>query len=187
MNHSNYKITNCSCFDWKSLTDLISEIFPDVLSNSISYMLITWKKNIRLAKIDNRIVGFLIYSNKESDIAWLELIGVRKDVRKRGIGKHLLEAFEEDAAKRGYSRIELAVEKNSSAAIRLYESFGYSLLPREGKKFTYFKEIYPRSINNYLIHSDRTIFSQLSKKAYWKVVYWIFVNCDRKQKIFRNH
>ena len=135
-------IKKCSCFHWKKLFCLIIDSSPHVSTDSVSYMLRTWKEYTYLAFIGDTIVGFYIYNTSNPGIAWLELIGVRKDFRNRGIGEILFKSLLENVAKKGIKRIELAVKKDNFPAIKLYEKCGCSILPREGaKSFVTFKHL----------------------------------------------
>jgi len=58
-------------------------------------------------------------------------MGLAPDFRGRGIGKQLLQEGIRRAFENGLSRIELEVFSTNSAAIRLYESCGFTL---EGRK-----------------------------------------------------
>jgi ribosomal protein S18 acetylase RimI-like enzyme len=52
-------------------------------------------------------------------------IGVRKDYRRRGIGKRLIERTIARAKEKGLERIELEVFASNRPAIRLYEKVGF--------------------------------------------------------------
>lgn len=58
-------------------------------------------------------------------------MGVRADVRDRGVGKALLKAALERAFRQGLQRVELEVFRSNGAAVRLYEAHGFL---REGVK-----------------------------------------------------
>lgn len=57
---------------------------------------------------------------------WLEDLFVREDARRHGLGRALVERSLERARERGCKRIELDTTEDNDAAIRLYESFGFS-------------------------------------------------------------
>ena len=56
-------------------------------------------------------------------------MGVRREWRRRGIGRRLLSACLQQAREQGIEKIELEVYRDNEAALRLYESFGFA---REG-------------------------------------------------------
>jgi ribosomal protein S18 acetylase RimI-like enzyme len=54
-------------------------------------------------------------------------MGVRKDVRRQGIGKRLIVQTLEAAKERGLERVELDVYASNQPAIRLYEKVGFAV------------------------------------------------------------
>ncbi|MBA2439740.1 MAG: GNAT family N-acetyltransferase [Thermoleophilaceae bacterium] len=56
---------------------------------------------------------------------WLEDLFVREDRRRSGLGAALVEAALGRARKRGCARVELDVNEANSAALALYERFGF--------------------------------------------------------------
>jgi ribosomal protein S18 acetylase RimI-like enzyme len=54
-------------------------------------------------------------------------MGVRRDLRRRGIGRRLIERTIICARERGLERIELEVFASNSPAIKLYEDVGFVL------------------------------------------------------------
>jgi ribosomal protein S18 acetylase RimI-like enzyme len=58
-------------------------------------------------------------------------MGVRFEWRRQGIGRRLMDACLSRARKAGIEKVELEVFSDNVAAIRLYESFGFS---QEGRK-----------------------------------------------------
>ena len=59
----------------------------------------------------------------------LNALWVAENVRKRGLGRRLVERVCAWAASRGAQEVALEVATSSSAAIELYRSFGFSDLP----------------------------------------------------------
>ncbi|MBT4888959.1 MAG: GNAT family N-acetyltransferase [Rhodospirillales bacterium] len=67
------------------------------------------------------------YNRLEEDSSlYLAGIAVNEDCRGHGIGKQLMEMFEEDAADREYKKTSLIVFEQNTGAKRLYENLGYS-------------------------------------------------------------
>jgi GNAT superfamily N-acetyltransferase len=56
---------------------------------------------------------------------WLEDLFVREDARRSGLGAAIVESALERARQRGCARVELDVNEANSAAIALYERFGF--------------------------------------------------------------
>jgi ribosomal protein S18 acetylase RimI-like enzyme len=67
---------------------------------------------------------------KSAPDAWLEDLYVRDDARRSGLGRALVEAALERARERGCKRIELDVQEDNEAALRLYEACGFNLKPK---------------------------------------------------------
>jgi GNAT superfamily N-acetyltransferase len=57
---------------------------------------------------------------------WLEDLFVRREARRRGIAKALLQRVLERARERGCRRVELDTNEDNDGAIALYESLGFS-------------------------------------------------------------
>lgn len=74
------------------------------------------------------IIGFSL-SRIVLDEAELLLLAVKPDVQGRGVGKSLLEEFEQKAIMRGANRLHLEV-RNGNPAVKLYENAGFTLVGR---------------------------------------------------------
>ena len=75
------------------------------------------------AEIDSRMVGFVAGELRASeDLAWIATIGVFPEYRRNGIASALLAACERQLA---VSRVRLSVRQGNTAAINLYQNFGY--------------------------------------------------------------
>ncbi len=87
-----------------------------------------------VAVIDGSIVGWCDISRVPFEgmqhVGRLGM-GVKAEVRNRGVGKSLLEAALVRASNSGFERIELEVFSSNQKAVRLYESSGFTL---EGRK-----------------------------------------------------
>ncbi len=100
------------CFEkdvWPFL-DLIAVLtFPDV---------------IRLKAVeDGRMVGFVAGDPRPAEgVAWIATIAVLPEYRRRGIGRELLHACEDQMK---FPRIRLSVRASNESAIHLYETDGY--------------------------------------------------------------
>lgn len=78
------------------------------------------------------LVGFAIMSFAEED-AFLDLLGVRPDYQRRGLGRQLVRWLEKSAVVAGISTIYLEVRIKNRAARAFYQSLGYRdavLIPR---------------------------------------------------------
>ena len=82
--------------------------------------------NLSVAELDGKIVGYCLgfdhytfYANGR--VAWVEEIMVRESVRREGIGKALMENFEEWSRNRGSRLVALATRRAAS----FYKGIGY--------------------------------------------------------------
>ena len=65
---------------------------------------------------------------------WLEDLFVRREARRRGIARALLQRVLERARERGCRRVELDTNEDNDGAIRLYESLGFSAMSKESSR-----------------------------------------------------
>ncbi|QRG69474.1 GNAT family N-acetyltransferase [Brevibacillus choshinensis] len=74
-----------------------------------------------------RVTGETPHIVKEArdDEFYLDTVVVSGDSRGKGIGKALLNAFEEESERRGHEKIALLVDEDNQRARKLYESIGY--------------------------------------------------------------
>ncbi len=82
--------------------------------------------NLSVAEVDGEVVGYCLgfdhyafYANGR--ISWVEEITVKESLRKRGIGKVLMERFEEWSSSRGSRLVALATRRAAS----FYKGIGY--------------------------------------------------------------
>lgn len=92
--------------------------FADLLASPLGYL--------AAAEVDLDIVGYVLgldhltfYANGR--IAWVEEIMVREDCRRMGIGKLLMQSFEDWAASRNAKLVALATRR----AAGFYQALGY--------------------------------------------------------------
>jgi ribosomal protein S18 acetylase RimI-like enzyme len=87
-----------------------------------------------LAVVEDEVVGFCdIIPNTAKGFTHVGRLGmgVRFEWRRQGVGRRLLDACLSLARKAGIEKVELEVFSENVAAIRLYDSFGFS---QEGRK-----------------------------------------------------
>ena len=92
--------------------------------------------NLSVAEVNGEIIGYCLgfdhyvfYANGR--IAWVEEIAVKESARRRGVGKVLMENFEEWSSKRGNRLVALATRRATS----FYKSVGYE------ESATYFRKL----------------------------------------------
>ena len=80
---------------------------------------------IRLkAERNQEIIGFVIGDRRaRKDLGWVASIGVHPTYRRRGIGRRLLAACEQQL---GSARIRLSLRRSNEQALALYHQVGYA-------------------------------------------------------------
>lgn len=86
---------------------------------------LTFPQTVRIkAEADGRIIGFVIGDRRQrKKIGWVASIGVHPEYRRKGIGKLLLDACEEELA---MPKIRLVLRPSNKAAMHLYGVAGYN-------------------------------------------------------------
>lgn len=79
------------------------------------------------------VVGFAL-CRAVADEAELLLLAVRRDARRRGVGKTLLERFATLARRQGADRLHLEVREGNHA-VKLYEGAGFGLVGRRANYY----------------------------------------------------
>ena len=79
---------------------------------------------VLVAEVDGEIVGRITIgtSGSRADISGFVVV---KRCRRQGIGTALMDAVEEEARRRGSTRLELTVAKTNEGALALYAARGY--------------------------------------------------------------
>lgn len=83
--------------------------------------------NVLVACVQEDVVGFAIMRYADDD-AHLDLLAVKPEFQRAGIGRQLLQWLEECARVAGTFNIELEVRTDNAAAQRFYERLGYRRL-----------------------------------------------------------
>lgn len=96
---------------------------------------------LKVAKKDNKIIGFLAYFPKSAYVWHLLFLLVDKDFRRQGIAKKLLKFAVNDMVHRGALRVDLATRNNNFRAQSLYKNFGFKLThtDEEFAEFSWYK------------------------------------------------
>jgi len=82
-----------------------------------------------LAVINDKIIGVAGIRKFENDVCELKRMYVKKDYRKSGIGKQILEYAMELAKKLNYNKIRLDTHESMKPAIKLYMDYGFKEIP----------------------------------------------------------
>ena len=84
-------------------------------------------KNIVVARIDRRLVGFGVMTYGK-DQANLDLLAVKEDYRRRKVGYKIVLWLEKVAATAGVSNVFVQLRENNVGAFKLYKYLGYEKL-----------------------------------------------------------
>lgn len=115
--------------DLGTLTRIESECFgDDAWSPSlVEAELSADTRSVILATDESSVVGYGSIMVVD-DVADLQRIAILPGARRRGLGRELLEELLVKAAELGATRMILEVSATNTAAIALYESFGFSVI-----------------------------------------------------------
>ena len=83
---------------------------------------------------DGRLMGFLVgfVSPDTPSEAVLHLVGVDPNVRRRGLGRRLVERFAADAIERGATRISAVVPADDRPALDFFRALGFRAIDGPG-------------------------------------------------------
>jgi ribosomal protein S18 acetylase RimI-like enzyme len=76
------------------------------------------------------VLTVLAHGRLAPDEAYVEELGVAREARRGGVGRALMLACEDEARRRGKSRLTLWVTANNAAGIALYRSLGFTVARR---------------------------------------------------------
>jgi ribosomal protein S18 acetylase RimI-like enzyme len=134
------RIRKISWMDWRKLTGLFREIFPELTTVQVSHYIRHHEDTIAVAEARAGLVGFYHFIPRTGDgAAWLNYLGVIPACYRRGVATQLLRDYEGRAAQMGFQRAEFDVLQQNQKAIRFYEKHGYTRLYPFGDKFRYQK------------------------------------------------
>ena len=107
----------------RSLDDDLADISGNYLDSPLNHF---W-----VAEAGDRIVGIVGVQWRTDEEAELRRMSVTPDVRRQGIGLGLLKTVEDFCRKSGYKRLKLITVSQMSAAIAMYQKFGFRLAGEE--------------------------------------------------------
>lgn len=129
-----YKIAKNNVKSKKRILKFLTEIdgiFPVNLSDKVDlneYVNKIFEKGIIIiSEFNNEIVGVLTgyINDKKNKLAYISVLGIKKEYQRRNIGKKLLHIFEQEAKKQKMTNILLYTHKENVGAIKFYEREGY--------------------------------------------------------------
>lgn len=104
----------------------------------LAYLLADYDSMGLAAKIDGKIVGFIVgsfYTERNSLAGHILTIDVIPRYRRKGVGSVLMKAIEDIFRQKNVRTNHLEVREDNSAALKLYEKLGYK---RIGKLKNYY-------------------------------------------------
>jgi ribosomal-protein-alanine N-acetyltransferase len=85
-----------------------------------------WPEGFLVAKLDGEIVGYAI-GEKNKDSGLIISVAVKKEWRRRGIGRKLMEKLLENFKKGGMRIVFLHVREENKEAINFYQALGFKI------------------------------------------------------------
>ena len=90
------------------------------------------------AEEDGKVVGYVIALPKPLSwtpgTAYIQLLGVRRDQRGKGLGDSLMEGCLEELREKGFKNVEIVVPVERQAALGLYRKYGFRTADYKLKK-----------------------------------------------------
>lgn len=82
-----------------------------------------------IAEEDGEVVGFLLgfVAPTTPPVAYVHLVGIHPDHRRRGVGKQLYERFFERARSAGAQRIKAITTVGNDGSVRFHEALGFDV------------------------------------------------------------
>lgn len=107
------------------LTDLeLCRKFDTGLSDAILLKLINEQKIILLSDND-QVIGYLRYSLFWNAIPYVDLIYIKKDHRKKGVGKALYAYLEEHLKQQGFHKLMTSSQSNEQDPLSFHKKIGF--------------------------------------------------------------
>lgn len=88
----------------------------------------SWREGFMVAEYMGELVGFAAGTISGHQSARILMLAVVNEIRCRGIGTMLLNAFMNECALKGIKTISLEVRKSNTIAVKFYTRFGFQIL-----------------------------------------------------------
>lgn len=84
-----------------------------------------------VAEVGDKIVGFVLgrvvgSPTELRSVAWIELIGILPEYQRKGVGKKMVEAWEESCRKKGINKVHVMVNWRDWWMLSFFQSLGFS-------------------------------------------------------------
>ncbi len=122
--------------------------YPYPVEAFITY-LVMFPKYFIVAECSGEVVGYVAATVTNEGNGHVVSIAVRKEFRRRGLGRRLMEAVEGALREDGIKKIYLEVAVNNTTALNLYRKLGYRVASRLGA-------YYPDSSDAYVMVKELT-------------------------------
>lgn len=121
-------IRPCGRRDWRSIRLLFHRHFPAELPFSrLDRELWALYRDIVVAELDGSVIGAAwVRHGLVENLCWLDFIAVEAEHRRHGVAGRLLAAVERLALAAGEKEMGLAVLRENSPALELYEKIGFT-------------------------------------------------------------
>jgi len=77
------------------------------------------------------LLGFIAKSNHGGDVGYVHLVGIHPDHRRRGVGRLLYEAFEQDCGKAGVARMKAITTLGNEGSQMFHQVLGWDMVEIE--------------------------------------------------------
>jgi len=115
----------------------------------IAHLLTDYNSISLIAKVDDKIVGFIIammYIEREALVGHILTIDVSPPQRRKGIGLRLLQEVERMFKEKGVKLCYLEVREDNIVALELYQKLGYEQIGRLKRYYGNANGIYLRKV-----------------------------------------
>lgn len=86
----------------------------------------------RVVESDGLMVGFLFgFICPDASVGYVHLVGIHPEYRRRGVGKILYAAFEEDCVREGCRELKAITTLGNEASVRFHQALGWSTVETE--------------------------------------------------------
>jgi GNAT superfamily N-acetyltransferase len=86
----------------------------------------------RVVESDGIMVGFLFgFVCPDASVGYVHLVGIHPDYRRRGVGKVLYAAFEDDCRRAGCRSLKAITTLGNEASMRFHQALGWSMTETE--------------------------------------------------------
>jgi len=121
-------VRDYSTKDFKEVLEIDKEVFSPRNPAYDVYVYITYGTDLLVADIGSKIVGYIVTMDIDELTSKIVAFAVRKEFRRRGIGKMLLKNAIDRIESRGKRKIMLEVRVSNTPAQQLYKKFGFVIV-----------------------------------------------------------